>query len=338
MKKSIVTIVSFVVLVCSLSAHAHHGFTAHFDPDHVIRIEGTIKEFKFINPHSLLYIDTVNQDGEPITYMCDMQAKSQMLRHGLDGSRFVVGEKIIVEGFQARRDPLQCEYGIGYFADGSSYMLRTIDSAQSQFSESDEATISADEKNTIFRNWIRVGMYGDESGRGPRIGFDSITEAGEIAKQAFDPIADNPVIHCESGSPVFSWGPPGLATSIYQENGNVHIFHESMDITRVIHMNGEPAPEDFEPSNMGYSIGRFEGDSLIIESTNFAAGIIVGSNVNSDQMTMWEEIKVLESGRLHILWKIDDPLYYSEQLTGTQVLQPTNKEILPYNCVPEAEY
>ena len=37
---------------------AHHGFAAHFDPDQRIRIEGTVKQFDFINPHSFLLIDS----------------------------------------------------------------------------------------------------------------------------------------------------------------------------------------------------------------------------------------------------------------------------------------
>ena len=41
-------------------AGAHHGFAAHFDPDQLIRIEGTVKQFDFINPHSFLLIDSVN--------------------------------------------------------------------------------------------------------------------------------------------------------------------------------------------------------------------------------------------------------------------------------------
>ena len=48
---------------------AHHGFAAHFDPDQLIRIEGAVKQFDFINPHGFLHIDSVNDAGEPVVYV-----------------------------------------------------------------------------------------------------------------------------------------------------------------------------------------------------------------------------------------------------------------------------
>jgi len=342
MKKVLFLTTPLYLLGYSIFANAHHGFTAHYDPDQVIRIEGTIKEFQFKNPHSLLYINALDDQGEEVTYLCDLQAKNQMLRHGVDESRFAAGDKIVVEGFPARRDPLQCEYGVGYFADGTSFTLRELESGQSQFFDNPEPVA---EVKTIFGNWLRAGMYANDenSGRGPSTGLDSLTEAGIAAQNRFDPVADNPMTHCKGGSPVRNWGAPGLATSITQQDGNVHIYHESMDITRVVYMNGEVPPEGFEPNDMGYSVGRFEGDKLIIETNRFIDGVITTGvvekpSVNSDQLAIQETLEVLDNGRLKISWVVDEPLYYSELITGSQVLQPTSKEILPYDCTQEAHY
>jgi len=46
-------------------AAAHHGFAAHFYPDRVVRIEGRVSRFDFINPHGFLYIDAVGDDCVP---------------------------------------------------------------------------------------------------------------------------------------------------------------------------------------------------------------------------------------------------------------------------------
>ncbi|NIW25657.1 MAG: hypothetical protein GWN29_14415, partial [Gammaproteobacteria bacterium] len=43
-----------------LLASTHHGFTAHFDPDRVVRLEGVVKQFDFVNPHAFLYIEAVD--------------------------------------------------------------------------------------------------------------------------------------------------------------------------------------------------------------------------------------------------------------------------------------
>lgn len=335
MKNQLINLAALTALAASASATAHHGFAAHFDPNQLIRIEGTIKQFDFINPHGFLHIDSVNEAGEPVVYVCDLQARTQLARRGADQTLFTVGEPIIVEGFPARRDPYGCEFGTGYFADGSSYTMRSTDEARTQFAENQEIPFTPGTGRSIFGTWIRPGMFGDASGSGTRTGEDSITPAGEAARGAFDPIEDNPVVHCEPGSPVRSWGPPGLATSIRQMDGEILIYHESMDVTRTVHMNMDAHPTDIEPSDMGHSIGRFEGGTLIIDTAGFSAGVLRGSTLHTNQMTMVERLSIQEdTGRLLISWIVDEPIYYSELLTGSQQLQSTDKEIIRYDCIP----
>lgn len=335
MKNLLVGLAGLITFAVAPWTSAHHGFAAHFDPNRLIRIEGTVKQFDFINPHGLLFIDSVDEAGEPVVYLCDLQARTQLVRRGADETLFTVGEAIVVEGFPARRDPFGCEFGTGYFADGSSYTMRSTDEARTQFAANAELPFTPGTARSIFGTWIRPGMFGDASGTGARTGQDSITPAGEAARDAFDPIAGNPVVNCEPGSPVRTWGPPGLATSIRQEGDDILIYHESMDVTRTVHMNMTEHPADMEPSDMGHSIGRFEGDTLVIDTAGFAAGVLSGTTLHTDRMTMEERLSVQQdTGRLLISWVVDEPIYYSEPLTGSQVLQSTDKELIRYECIP----
>jgi hypothetical protein len=338
MHKSTLLAVSLAYFFLTPIASAHHGFAAHFDNNTVIRIEGTVKQFDFINPHSVLYIDSVNDDGEPVVWVCDLQAKTQLVRRGADETLFTVGDPIVVDGFPARRDPLGCEYGAGHLADGSTFTMRSTDQARTQFAENIRIPLATDEDRSIFGTWLRPGMFGDAGGREGmhRAGRDSITAAGQAAVDAFDPIADNPVIRCEPGSPVRTWTPPGLATSVRQEGDNIIIYHESMDVTRVVHMNMTEHPADVEPSDMGHSIGRFEDGVLLIDTAAFKAGVLTGSTLHTDQMTMQEQLSIKQdTGDLLISWVVNEPVYYSEPLIGGQMLQSTTKELIPYECVPE---
>jgi hypothetical protein len=336
MKASLAAAAGFMSLALSSAAVAHHGFAAHYDPERVIRIEGTVKRFDFINPHGFLFIDSVNEVGEPVVYKCDLQAAVQLTRRGVDATLFTVGEPIVVEGFPARRDPYGCEYGTGYFADGSTFTMRSTDEARTQFAANRETRLAPGSSRSIFGAWIRPGMFGDASGRGPTTGEDSITPAGEAAVAAFDPIADNPAIHCSGGSPVWLWGPPGLATSITEVDGNVVIYHESMDTTRTVHLGLDRHPDGIEPSEMGHSIGRWEGDTLVIDTAGFAAGVLTGEILHTDQLTVEERLSVKgDNGRLQISWKAVEPVYYSEVLTGSQELQSTDQALMRYDCVPE---
>ena len=336
MQESLAGVAGLMLLALSSAAFAHHGFAAHYDPDRVIRIEGTVKRFDFINPHGLLFIDSVNEAGEPVVYKCDLQAAVQLVRRGVDATLFTVGDAIIVEGYPARRDPYGCEFGTGYFADGSSFTMRSTDEARTQFAANRETRLAPGSTRSIFGTWIRPGMFGDASGRGPTTGMDSITPAGEAAVAAFDPIADNPAIHCSGGSPVWLWGPPGLATSIREADGNVVIYHESMDTTRVVHIGVDQHPVGIEPSEMGHSIGRWEGDILVIDTAGFSAGVLTGSILHTDQLTLEERLSVIgDNGRLQISWKAVEPVYYHGILTGSQELQSTDQELMRYDCIAE---
>jgi hypothetical protein len=317
-------------------ASAHHGFGPHYDRDKVVRIEGTVKQFDFINPHGFLYIDTIDDAGEPIVYVCELQARTQLIRKGADKTLFTVGESIVVEGFASRRHANQCEFGVAHFADGSSFIMRSIDQARSQFADNEPAPLVEGADRTIFGTWIRPGMFGDAGGRGPRAGDNSITAAGEAAVAAFDPITGHPAIHCRPGSPVRSWSPPGLATDIRQDGDKVIIYHESMDVTRTVYLDVQEHPTDVSPSEMGHSIGRFDGDYLLIDTSAFSAGVLVGSTLHTEQMVLHERLSITEdTNRLLIEWTMIDPAFYAEPLTGSQELHSTNKELIQYDCNPE---
>jgi hypothetical protein len=333
MKKAFLLALSLCVLVPVASAH--HGFGPHFFQDRLIRIEGTIKQFDFINPHSFLYIDSVDDAGEPVVYVCDMQARTQLVRRGVGKDMFKVGEKIVVDGFPARRNPLGCEFGKAYFADGSEFTGRSIDKARTQFAEDVTVPFEDDDNRTIFGTWIRPGMDGDMSGSRPYFGFDSVTAAGQAASDAYDPITERPVLFCEPEGPARQWRPPGLATSIRREGDKVIIYHESMDTTRVVHLDQTRHPADAQRTRMGHSIGRLEDDVLVIETAAFSSGVFTGSNMHTENMTMQERLSLQpDTGRLLIAWTAIDPAYYSEPVGGSQVLQRTNREMIPYECIP----
>ena len=335
MRRSFLIISGLTLTALAPLATAHHGFATHYDPDNIITIEGTIKQFDFVNPHAVLYIDSTNDAGEPVVYVCALQARTQLVRRGADETLFTVGDSIRVDGFQARRDPLGCEFGTGYFADGSTYTMRSYE-AQTQFAENHPAPLALGSTRSVFGNWIRPTLSGG-GGMGMGGGQDSITAAGQAARDAYDSIADNPVVRCEAVSPVRNWGAPGLVTSIRQVNSEIFIYHESMDVTRTVHMNLSEHPNGFEPSDMGHSIGRFEDGSLIIDTAGFAAGVLVGSTLHTDAMTMNERLTVApDTGSLEVAWTIVDEAYYSEPITGGQTLASTDQRVARYECVPDA--
>jgi hypothetical protein len=92
--------------------------------------------------------------------------------------------------------------------------------------------------------------------------FDAYGKAEREGTPRFDPNAN-----ClPSGLPRIQAVPFGF--EIVQTPDKIIIAGEIMHQFRVIHMDGKPPPADFKPSYFGYSVGHWEGDTLVIETTH----------------------------------------------------------------------
>src|SRR5690606_15272469 len=94
------------------------------------------------------------------------------------------------------------------------------------------------------------------------------------AVAAYAPFKDDPTFR---GDPVAIrrvGGAPGTPLEIVRDGANVVLRHERMDGRRVIHMNMKEHPKDGPRSPLGHSLGRWGGDTLVIETANYSAGVL----------------------------------------------------------------
>ena len=316
-------------LALSYPASAHHGFNAHYDETRPVLIEGTIREFEFINPHSFVHVEVTNDAGETQVRWCEMQASSQLRIKGLDRDSLRVGDRIRIEGFQARRDPLGCEFGTGYLADGTVLSLRTS-SGRSLFSAPSGDVESA----SMFGMWFRKAFPGAGTDPDPAAHF---TAAGAAADAANDPLVSNPVYRCSPISPIRAWSQPGLPTEIRDAGDRIIIHHEFMDAERVIHLNLRTHPADAPRTEMGHSIGRFEDGDLIVHTSLFSEGAVRANFVRTTDFELSERFHInRDTGDLEITWTGVDPEYYSGPLHGSRILMRTTLPMGRYECRPGA--
>ena len=77
------------------AAFAHHGI-ANFDLNKDIEINGTVAKLAFVNPHSWLYIDATNANGEKSEWRCEMRSASSLRRSGWTQELFKAGTGVVV--------------------------------------------------------------------------------------------------------------------------------------------------------------------------------------------------------------------------------------------------
>ena len=80
----------------SSAASAHHSF-AMFDAQHPIEISGTVKEFRFVSPHTILIVDVEGEDGSIKSWILEGGAPGLQAREGLTSKSLKPGDEIVVK-------------------------------------------------------------------------------------------------------------------------------------------------------------------------------------------------------------------------------------------------
>ena len=88
--------------VYSWQVWGHHAFSAEFDKDAPISIEGTVSKIEWINPHAWIHVDVANADGSSVTWMVEGGTPNTLLRSGIHKNSLPIGSEIKVRGYQAK--------------------------------------------------------------------------------------------------------------------------------------------------------------------------------------------------------------------------------------------
>src|SRR5213593_2677170 len=135
-------------------------------------------------------------------------------------------------------------------------------------------------------------------------------------------------------------GVPAAATvplpwKIIQTPQVILILYEENNIFRQVFLDGRPLPKDPDPRWMGYSVGRWEGDTLVVDSTGFRDGGWLDrmGHPHSSDLHVIERFRRPDVGHLEIDVTIDDSKAYSKRITYTQrqTLIP-DEDLLEYFC------
>lgn len=102
MKMKNSAVLALAALVLSGLAQAHHSFFAVFDGEQLVTITGTVTEFRMVNPHAMMSIETVDDSGVMKIWTVEFDGRLHLSRAGWDRTTFTVGESLEITGNPAR--------------------------------------------------------------------------------------------------------------------------------------------------------------------------------------------------------------------------------------------
>ena len=104
---------------------------------------------------------------------------------------------------------------------------------------------------------------------------------------------------------------------------------------RQIFTDGRPLPADQNPTWNGYSTGKWEGDTLVVQTTGFRDGLWLDSRGNpmTDAAKLTERFRRVNFGHMEIQITLDDPKAYTKPWTVTlHHIIKLDTDLLDFNC------
>jgi hypothetical protein len=159
-----------------------------------------------------------------------------------------------------------------------------------------------------------------------------LTDEGQALMDDFDP-ADDPAVSCVQSGLVRTINSP-YPIEIHQYDNRVTIEYEEWEVFRTIHLNGS-LPDEYEPNPIGYSIGRYDDDALIVDSTGATRGLARMGDFfwTSEEVSTVERYSLTERGQLRLELDVMDPVMLAESLHYEKIWNPYDQPLLDFDCV-----
>jgi hypothetical protein len=287
-------------------AAAHHSRAA-YDTTVEVTIEGVVVDVMWANPHVYLILDVTGTDGRTTKQEVEVGPLSTVGPIGLNRDVLVPGERVTVRANPHRRGPGHTVVGLDVtLSNGSTYPLHV--------SGSKRPPPAARQADSLAGKWVPTTE-----------GWLSIVQGSrnwpmtELGRQGVADTASQQASQAECApwpAPVFMAFPALLTLEVRPDV--VTLRFDWMNGERTIHMDVTEHPADVAPSLEGHSIGRWEGEALVIDTVGFTphregAGFGIPSGENKRLM----ERLTLTEDRTSIVYEftVEDPLSLAEPVT-----------------------
>ena len=246
--------------LAALPAAAHHS-PAMFDLTKDIVLEGSVVAVMWGNPHVYLTLDVQGPDGKTRQQQVEAGPASNLVTLGMREGTVRVGERVVVNAKANRSSATGT--ALGWTITTSNGKTIPLHVRATVSAAAGDATATS-----LAGTWVPNGTGFTSLAVGARDW--PLTDAGRAA------VAATREARIKARSECVPYGPPALmavpSTTIVAVSDKTVTFKlDLMSVERVVHLDRTSHPADLVPSLLGDSIGRWEGDTLVVDTIGFAA-------------------------------------------------------------------
>jgi hypothetical protein len=311
-------------------ALAHHS-PSRFDRAQTVAFEGVVTGVEWANPHVYLTVEQATESGETIAWEVETVGPSALRRVGWARDTLSVGDRISLTG-NPDRNAERKSLNLGLLERDGQVLYNPM-GLMREYSTPSAALTPASGLDGTWAVLLKLPLIVPflPGAPGP-----VLTDAGAAAAAGFDEETMLPALACQSSAAPFFMFVPDVKR-IATDGDVIRIVGDYEGAERVVHMSRSDH-DGAEPSAQGHSIGRWEGETLVIDTTHFADhrmahafGVPSGA-----QKHLVERLALSEDGlRVVYHFELSDPEFLAKPIVGdAEWAHRPDLELSPETCEP----
>lgn len=324
--RSIIVLFGFSFLVTPV--FAHHSVAFYGDED--VQLTGILVDVDFVNPHIRFRLEAQTEAGLSEIWTMESGSVQPLRRAGVTPDLFPIGQEVTVVGKQSTRQERAMLATNMFLPDGKELLLWL-----NAFTLIDDDPLLVDaiaDDKGIFRVWsvpVRNLVAAIA-----QIDTQPFTEAAVAGRASWNE-TDNFVTRCEpEGMPRIMVNPH--AFEFVDRGAEFSLRTELYDIERTIHMDRETPPGDEPWSRLGYSVGSWDGNDLVVRTTriNWPYFDTIGTPQSEDVAVVERFVLSNDQSRLDFEVTVTDPQTFTRPAVLRGYWLALGATIPRYDCVP----
>ncbi|MBV9507965.1 MAG: hypothetical protein JO323_23490 [Acidobacteriia bacterium] len=350
----------------AVPAFCQPALSTIYDSDRQIKLQGPVTRVEWVNPRAYLFLDVRDAAGTTANWAVDFGNPLELERNGWKQSALRIGDIVTVEGVPARGEARQM-LAKSVVLNGLGKRLFAPSSARRTQAAAPPAPRWPDRQIRLGPAPGEKGYWGTASARvlventGAKIPMNddgllvNLTDADRVApflpwaKAVYEHrqrtlLRDDPLARClPPGGPRQFQMPNGFQFVEQRELGRILVLLGGGDRNwRVIYMDGRPVAQgaDTVLSYYGTSTGRWEKDTLVVESVGFNERFWMtnGGLPHTEALHLTERFTRTDRNTLKYEVNVNDPRTYTRPWTGGWSMEwVPGKDMEEYFCEDNAE-